>query len=115
MATSTPQTTDKVKFESLVNATFKVNNSTDEGRTYAIESNVAVNNDVMESINNGVVNRLSDSVMLASFSKYSGGGLNINFTSEATDAIQCDILGAINTFIANAQYKIASTPSLASL
>lgn len=115
MATSTTAT-DKVKFESLVNATIKTNNSTDTARTYAIEANVTIRNNEVETIDSGTVNGISNMAMLASFSKYNGGGLNINFTTEANESDQCNILAAINSFIADTKSKVTSSPnSLASL
>lgn len=115
MATST-QTTDKVKFESLVNATVKANNSTDADRVYAIEANVTIRNNEVETVDSGTVNNLSGAVALATFPKYNYGGLNINFTNEVNESDQCNILSAINSFIADTKAKVTSSSnSLASL
>lgn len=110
MATST-QTTDKVKFESLVNATVKANNSTDTDRIFAIEANVTIRNNEVETVDSGTVNNLAGNVALANFSKYSYGGLSVNFTTEVNESEQCNVLSAINSFIADIKTKVLASPS----
>lgn len=107
-------TNEKVKFESLLNATVKANNSNDTTRAYDVEASLSVSSGVLDSVNSGNVYALSNKQIVANFSKSMGMGLNIVFTSSAsTDQEQCGILAAVNSFIADAKSKIESSPIVA--
>lgn len=105
---------EKVKIESLLNATVKANNSTDTARDYDVEASLSISSGVLDSINSGSVYALSNKQTLANFSKNMGMGLNIVFTSaSSTEQEQCGILAAVNAFIADAKSKIEATPIIA--
>ncbi len=108
--TTTATNTDKVNFESLVNATVKATNNSDPARIYDIEADVTMRDSQLESVNSGQVYTKGTKEQVASFSKYMGGGLNLNFMNETSESDQCSILTAINSFINDTRLKIAAKP-----
>lgn len=100
-------TTTKINFDHLISALVRVNNSTDADRDYAIEASVVVNGESAESFDSGIVTNLENSSVLASFTKYNGVGLTVNFNKDFTQAEQTNVLSAINGFIADVKAKAA--------
>lgn len=92
--------TNKVQ---VVAATYQVNNDHDEARTHRISASVRMSaSGTVEAVDNGVVSGL-DGRQLASFNRYAGamGNLNVNFSCSQDE--QCDVLDAINGFIADCE------------
>lgn len=87
----------------VVAATYQVNNDHDEARTHRISASVRMSaSGTVEAVDNGVVSGL-DGRQLASFNRYAGamGNLNVNFSCSQDE--QCDVLDAINGFIADCE------------
>lgn len=87
----------------VVAATYQVNNDHVEDRTHRISASVRMSaSGTVEGIDNGVVSGL-DGRQMASFNRYAGamGNLNVNFS--CTQEEQCDVLDAINGFIADCE------------
>lgn len=92
--------TNKVQ---VVAATYQVNNDHVDDREYRISASVRIGaNNTVESIDAGVVSTL-DGRQLASFNRYgtTSGNLNVGFSC-AQDK-QCEVLDAINAFIADCE------------
>lgn len=85
----------------VVAATYQVNNDHDDNREYRISASVRIGADnTVESIDAGVVSTL-DGHSVATFRRYMGGGLTVEFDATCPD--QTATLDAINGFIADCE------------
>ena len=81
----------------VVAATYQVNNDHVDDREYRISASVRIGADnTVESIDAGVVSTLDDHIV-ATFRRYMGGGLTVEFAADCPD--QTAALDAINGFI----------------
>lgn len=100
MATSN----NKIKEVSVVQKTTRVDNSVDSSRDFSIRADLTVNNGNLSGIQNGEVITLSESnpQQVATFNKWPGGGLNVQFTPTPEHSNSA-ILVAIDEFNANCE------------
>ena len=95
----------KVSATKLNSANVKYDNLSDVERTYDIESNVNIQETNVISFDGGIIKK--DDVILASFSKYGNGQVNINFRNIETIDM-CAVLVAINSFFEAVELEVSS-------
>lgn len=87
----------------VVAATYQVNNDHDESRTHRISASVRIGaNNTVESVDAGVVSEL-DGRQMASFNRYGTASDNLNVGFSCAQDKQCEVLDAINAFIADCE------------
>lgn len=94
----------KIDFTKLNSANVTANNSVDTEKVYDITANVNISGNNVNSIDEGRVKK--DGAEWATFTRYDGNHLNINFMNvDATE--MCNIITAVNEFNANVTAKVA--------
>ena len=96
----------KVDFTKLNSANVAVENSVDESRVYDIKCNANINNGELNSIDSGFV--FKDDVQVATFSMY-GGNVNTTYNN-ITKEEKCDVIYAVDDFIADVKKEIETKP-----
>lgn len=97
-------TSQKVKFERVLNANVRVSNSVDESRLYDITADVNVNGNGIDNFNSGTVNKLEGGTV-ATFNSYGKSSMTISYTETQDTNIQEEILRAVNLFIADVKQR----------
>lgn len=99
---ATTNASSKIKEIAVVQKTIRVDNSLDADRQFIIRADLSVSNGKLSSINSGeALSNGNNSQQVATFSKYQGGGLNIQFLP-STYAMSA-ILAAIDDFNAESE------------
>lgn len=95
----------EVQSIALNSANVRYNNANDEARVFDIESNVNIQSQNANSFDGGMVKR--DEVLVATFNMW---GTNLNPSFQNLEASEmCDVLMAINDFIAAVKENILTT------
>lgn len=93
----------KVKFGQVLNASVKVDNSTDDEREFDISANVQISGNTVQNFYDGYVTAKTDgSPVKATWSQYSAENTQVNYTTPDVDE-KCAIIRAVSEFIAEVQ------------
>lgn len=89
----------KFRIKELVTATYRVDNSGDTDRKYAISAEVQINGDRVQSIQSGIVTGLQDEApqQLADFNDHGNLSSNI-YNAAQTSADRTEVFTAISEF-----------------
>lgn len=99
---------EKVNAVKLNSANVTYDNSVDTERVYDIEANANLNGNKVVSMDGGVV-RL-EGVQNASFSVYGDHQQNVNFMGVEDVSDKCNILMAIDAFVAEVESAVEVSP-----
>lgn len=95
---------EKVKFTKVNNANLSVTNENDSEKKYAIQAEVNVNGQAVESVNGGAV--MTGGVTKAVFTQW-GDSLSPTFQGVTGVAEMCEVLTAISAFIDDVKAAVA--------
>lgn len=88
----------------LNSANVRYNNANDEARVYDIESNVSIQGQNVNGFDGGIVKK--GETVVASFNAW-GGNVNPSFQNLEV-SVMCDVLVAINDYIASVKETVAT-------